>query len=350
MYGNRKVSNFLLAAAIVAGALFLHKYLGVFALAALTTLIFAPLHNWLLKRKVRIAKLATAITIFAIILSLLAPLFTIIGLAYYEANQASSSIKNNELKGANLDKFTATLNDTAHDLGINISHDSISNKIKALSKKAIPGILDFIFNTVGSIAIFVTDVIVYFMLLATMLSRKYQLVDALKRLSPFANSVNNEYLSKVKAMAISMVKGSFIIALIVSLISCLTLWIIGFPYLILWFILFTIMSLIPLGAGIIYVPIGIILLLTGNTWQGILILAVQFIVLNNVDNVLRPLLSPKDSRLPGVLVLVSTFAGVSYFGLLGVVYGPIIMVLIYTTIELYDRHQATGMPLKRAAV
>jgi predicted PurR-regulated permease PerM len=199
MYGNRKVSNFLLAAAIVAGALFLHKYLGVFALAALTTLIFAPLHNWLLKRKVRIAKLATAITIFAIILSLLAPLFTIIGLAYYEANQASSSIKNNELKGANLDKFTATLNDTAHDLGINISHDSISNKIKALSKKAIPGILDFIFNTVGSIAIFVTDVIVYFMLLATMLSRKYQLVDALKRLSPFANSVNNEYLSKVKA-------------------------------------------------------------------------------------------------------------------------------------------------------
>jgi predicted PurR-regulated permease PerM len=347
---NKRVSIFLLLAAFVSGALFLHKYLGVFALAALTTLIFTPLHNWLTKRKGRVSKLATTITILAVILSLLAPLFTIIGLAYYEANQASTNVKNNELQGANLDKLSDSINNTAHDLGINVSRESIVHRIKNLSKKAIPGILDFIFNTVGSIAIFVTDVIVYFMLLATMFSRKYDIVDALKRLSPFQDSVNDAYLGQVKAMAISMVKGSFIIAAIVSFISCITLWIIGFPYLILWFILFAILSLIPLGAGIIYVPIGILLLLSGNTWQGILILVVQFLILNNVDNVLRPLLTPKDSRLPGVLVLVSTFAGVSYFGLLGVVYGPIIMVLVYTTIELYDRHQAMGIPLKKAII
>jgi predicted PurR-regulated permease PerM len=345
---RKRFSIFLFLAALAAGVLFLHKYLGIFALAALTTLIFAPLHDWLKKRKGKVSKLATTITIFAVILSLLAPLFTIIGLAYYEANQASSDVKANELQGANLEKLSDKINNTAHDLGINISRESIANRIKNLSKKAIPGILNFIFSTVGSIAIFVTDVIVYFMLLATMFSHKYELINAIKRLSPLQESVNNEYLSKVKAMAISMVKGSFIIAIIVSLISCATLWIIGFPYLILWFMIFTILSLIPLGAGIIYVPIGILLLLSGNTWQGILILVVQFLILNNVDNVLRPILTPKDNRLPGVLVLISTFAGVSYFGLLGVVYGPIIMVLVYTTIELYDRHQAMGIPLKKA--
>jgi predicted PurR-regulated permease PerM len=346
---SKKVANYLLVAAVVSGTIFLHAYLGIFALAALTTLLFAPLHDWFLKKKGRLARLATSLTVVSIVFSLLIPLFTLVGISFYEANRLVQDVKENPPgQGREVDELLDNINKTTGSLGISFSKENFRNKIKDLSKKVIPGIVDFIFRTTGSIVSFFTSAIVYFMALVTMLSRKHELIRLFKRLSPFDDEIDSQYLSKVKGMAISMVKGTFLIALIVSAISSLTLLVIGFPYILFWFMLFTIMSLIPLGAGIIFVPIGLLELLTGNIWEGILILIVQFLILNNVDNVLRPRLAKKGSNLPAVLVLVSTFAGVSYYGILGVVYGPIIMVLIYATVELYDRYSASGIPMKRA--
>lgn len=346
---SRRIANILFLIALLVGAFFLKQYLGIFALAALTALIFTPLHNWFLRRKGKTAKFATVLTLFAVVCSLLIPLFTLIGLSFYEASQVKEDIKKHSVEsGQRIDKATSAVRDSVADLGVNISQESLQAKLRDAAKKVVPGIVGFIFKTTGSIVSFITSGIVYLMVLAAMLGHKRELIATYKRLSPFDDSIDSEYLDKVKIMAISMVKGTFIIAIIVGAISTVTLWIVGMSYLAFWFMLFTILSLIPLGAGIIYVPIGIIMLLSGNIWQGVLILATQFVVLNNVDNVMRPRLA-KGSNLPGILVLVSTFAGVGYFGMVGVIYGPIIMVLIYTTIQLYDKYKYIGLPLKTPA-
>jgi predicted PurR-regulated permease PerM len=263
---SSRAGEVLLVGALALGLVFLGRYIGVFALAALTTLLFGPLYEWFKGRRY-LSRAATGLTIVCVTLTLVVPILVLVGLSYHEATQLSATIKQQQSTGG------STLDDFS----------------------------------------------------------------------------NNEYLGKVESMTTAMVKCTFAIAVIVSAISCLTFLIIGIPNIAFWFVLFTILSLIPLGAGIIYVPIGIILLVSGHTWQGILILVVQFVILNNVNNVLTPLLAPKDSRLPGVLVLVSTFAGVGFFGLIGVIYGPILMVLIYTSIELYDRHRKTGLPMKTIA-
>lgn len=345
---SRKAAAVLLIAALLAGVIFLREYLGIFALAALTTLLFTPLHNRFLRKGGRRAKYSTGLTVLVILLAFLLPLTIIIGLSFYEGSQVVKDLKgSNILEEEQIKDIADQAARVAEGVGLNISKESIRSKIEDVARKAIPGIIEFASRTAGNIAKAVTDVIVYLLLLWVMLSRKEELIRLLKRLSPLDDNINDEYLRKVKAMAISMVKGTFVIAVVVSLISTFTLWIIGFPYIAFWFLLFTLLSLIPLGAGIIYVPTGIILLLTGNVPQGVLILLTQFLVLNNIDNILRPRLAPKESKLPGALVLISTFAGVSFFGLLGVVYGPIIMILIYTTIELYDRHRDTGIPLRQ---
>ena len=345
---SKKAASILLIIALLGGLVFLHQYLGVFALAALTALLFNPVHEWFLRRR-RLARAATGLTIVCIFLALLAPLFTFLGLSFYEANQVVNDVKQQQISDQDIKMLTDKVSQTASGVGIYVSKDDVRAKIKETAQKVVPGIVDFIFRTVGSIATFVTSAIVYVTALAAMLSRKRELLKLIRRLSPFGETIDDEYLGRIKSMAISMVKGTFVIALVVAFISAVTLWIVGIPYVAFWFVLFTLLSLIPLGAGIIYVPMGIILLLTGHIWQGVLILLVQFLILNNVDNVLRPLLAPKDSRLPAALLLVSAFAGVSYFGLVGVIYGPILMVLIYTSIEIYDRHSATGLPLKRSA-
>jgi len=145
-----------------------------------------------------------------------------------------------------------------------------------------------------------------------------------------------------------MVFGTFIVGAVQGMLGAMFLTIAGVPYPIFWAVILTVLSFIPLGGGILTVPIGIIELLLGNIWQGLFILATHFIVVTNIDNVLRALLVSKKAQLPSILTLFAAFAGIRFFGAIGVIFGPIIMVLIMTTIQIYNEYGQGGIPLKSA--
>ena len=136
-------------------------------------------------------------------------------------------------------------------------------------------------------------------------------------------------------MTSAMVKGQFAIAVMQGTSATLSLWIVGMDYLAFWFVLLTFLSIIPLGAGIVVIPLGIVLILTGNIWQGILLLAWHFIITTNIDNIMRPKFVPKSARLDPALTILSVFAGISIFGFLGIVLGPVIMIVLLTTLDIY---------------
>jgi hypothetical protein len=68
---------------------------------------------------------------------------------------------------------------------------------------------------------------------------------------------------------------------------------------------------------------------------GIFVIAFHIIVVTNIDNVLRPILVPKEARLDSALMLLSVFAGIAMFGAFGIVIGPVLMIVIVTTISVY---------------
>lgn len=343
---SKRVGNILLAVALLVAVVFLARYIGIFALAALTVLLFSPVHNWIQKKTGR-PGLSVGLTIIAIITTLIVPLSIVIGLSFHEAQRLIDDLKENSpISPESMQSISTSLTQGINSLGVSLSKDEVHDKFVQLLQEAVTGLVGFIFHTTSGIVAAFGDAIIYLMLLATILARKSELIGVYKRLSPLDNAIDEEYLQRIKAMAISMVKGTFFIALVVGTICSLTLWLLGFHYIVFWFMIFTLLSFVPLGAGILFIPLGILLILLGSQAQGVIILLVQFLLLNNVDNVLRPRLAPKESNLPGVLLLVSTFAGVSFFGLIGVVYGPIIMALVYTTIELYLHHREKGLPLK----
>jgi predicted PurR-regulated permease PerM len=96
------------------------------------------------------------------------------------------------------------------------------------------------------------------------------------------------------------------------------------------------MSLIPLGAGIITIPIGIAMILTGNVTGGLIVIANHLLIVTNIDNVMRPKLVPKNARLDPALMILAVFSGLALFGFLGIVIGPIIMILIVTTFQIFN--------------
>lgn len=94
-------------------------------------------------------------------------------------------------------------------------------------------------------------------------------------------------------------------------------------------------SIIPLGGGIVTIPFGIGMIFYGNIAGGIFVLLWHLLVVTNIDNVLRPILVPRDARLNSALMLLSVFAGITMFGPWGIIIGPVLMILIVTTIDVY---------------
>ena len=88
------------------------------------------------------------------------------------------------------------------------------------------------------------------------------------------------------------------------------------------------LSIIPaVGSAIIWVPAAIYFFASGMLWQGIFIVAFFVVVIGIVDNVLRPLLVGKDTKMPDYLILVTTLGGMEVYGINGFVIGPLIAAL-----------------------
>src|SRR6201998_705940 len=73
----------------------------------------------------------------------------------------------------------------------------------------------------------------------------------------------------------------------------------------------------------------------GNIFGGAFVVLWHLLVVTNIDNFLRPILVPRDARLTSALLLLSVFAGIAMFGPWGIVIGPVLMILIITTIDVY---------------
>src|SRR3546814_17095911 len=88
------------------------------------------------------------------------------------------------------------------------------------------------------------------------------------------------------------------------------------------------LSLLPdVGAGLIWTPVAIYCLMTGAIWQGVILTLYGVLVIGLVDNILRPILVGKDTKMPDYVVLISTLGGLALFGLNGFVIGPLVAAL-----------------------
>src|SRR5205823_6490405 len=94
-----------------------------------------------------------------------------------------------------------------------------------------------------------------------------------------------------------------------------------------WGVMMVFFALLPLGAGVVWLPVGIWLLLTGKIAHGIALIAIGFGGIGLVDNFLRPILLSGRTQMNGLLVFISLLGGIAAFGLLGIVLGPVIMAV-----------------------
>jgi predicted PurR-regulated permease PerM len=97
-----------------------------------------------------------------------------------------------------------------------------------------------------------------------------------------------------------------------------------------------VLSIIPgVGTALIWIPGCIFLAVTGHFWAAILLAAWCAVVVGTVDNVLRPILVGRDTKMPDLLVFLGTLGGLLLFGAVGFIIGPIIAALFLTVWDIY---------------
>jgi predicted PurR-regulated permease PerM len=219
---------------------------------------------------------------------------------------------------------------------VTVTQESITTAVKNGVHTFGTAFLRYVSSTVTSVSGFITALIVYIYLFLALLKHGKSLLAAAKALNPLGDDISDIYISRATAMIHGTVKGQFIIALIQGLIGAMTFAAVGYSqFFFILFLLFSVLSIIPLGAGIIAMPLAIIMMLFGKVLPGIVVLVEHLLINTNVDNILRPVLVPKEARLDPALMMVSVFAGIRFFGFLGLVIGPTLMILIVTTIRVY---------------
>ncbi|NOR88933.1 MAG: AI-2E family transporter, partial [Anaerolineales bacterium] len=266
----------------------------------------------------------------------------IIGGAISQANQAYESVQGADLE-LTPEGIATWVQDILQDTGqedVTVDEADIAAMLQEAGAALVGWVGEVILSLAQSIPRFFTNAIVVLVLMFVMLPLyKSPGKDAVADIAPFPPEITQLFMDKSDMMITAMFKGTFVIAIVSGLAMGIVFWIAGVPYVTLLSIISAFLSLIPMvGISLIAWPVGILLILAGNVWQGIFVIAAFMLVVANIDNVLRPMLIPKGAHLNTALVILSVLGGLSLMGFIGVIYGPVIMILLVTSIEVYTKY------------
>lgn len=325
---------------LILGFILFRPFLSVIIVALITSFLSTPIYNRLLK-KTKKPGFSSMLTFVIALLVLIIPLILIIiatimqakviatDLSNLTSGQEYQQIFNNLLNSVNRTLSSITGKEIVYTS--NDVWDTISKYIASFASMIVQILTGWI-SSIGSI---IANLILFIYIFTGVLVNKESLVNHLEKINPLGKNISDMYLERAGSMTKGMVGGQFTIAAIQGLISALGLYIAGLHYFAFFALILSFLSVIPLGAGIVTIPIGIVMILVGNVWQGVLVILNHLIIVTNIDNVLKPKLVPKSVRLHPALILLAVFGGMHLFGILGIVIGPVLLVLITSTLEIY---------------
>ena len=330
----------LLTIVTLAFAAILWPFNGAVFWGVVLAILFAPLHRGLLRRMPTKRNLAALATLCVCLVIVILPM-TLIGVSLVqEASVAYERVRSGQLNyGAYLQQMLAALPAWAQELAGRLHLTTMAElqaRLTAVGAQASQFLatkaLDVGQNTLQFIVSFGVMLYLLFFLLRDGAQLAVRIRDAI----PLDDTHKRQLARKFTTVIRATVKGNIVVAASQGALGGLIFWILDIQGPVMWGVLMAFLSLLPaVGASLIWGPVAIYFLATGATWQGVTLTAYGVCVIGLVDNVLRPLLVGKDTKMPDYVVLISTLGGMALFGLTGFVIGPVIAALFMATWDLF---------------
>lgn len=319
----------------------IQPFLSVILWATVLVILFHPVHKRL-KQRITQPWLAALVSCLLVILIILVPVGLITLAVINELSNAVQTVQ--QTADYLLDPNSPTTGPILNFLGqyIDINHlrseEFLVERIRGVSGQLAGRTLGFIGGLVGAIVqtFFVIFTMFYFFRDGDNISRTVR--DSL----PLDREQADSIMNRTREVIDASVYGVITIAIIQGTLGGLAFWALGLPSAIIWGVVMTFLSMIPmLGAFLVWVPAAIYLALTGNYVKAILLAAWGTLVIGMIDNFLRPKLVGGRTRLHELLIFFSVLGGLNVFGVLGVVLGPVVLAI---TLSLIDVYRAAGKP------
>lgn len=219
--------------------------------------------------------------------------------------------------------------------------DKGMNRLNSLAEDLFPSILG------GAASIFLGLLVMYF-LLYFMFVKYEEFEGGLLKYAPFNEQNALRFGTELKTTTYSNVLGQGCIAVVQGALVSLTFFAFGVRDPIFWGVISTFLSFLPVvGAPIIFVPAALIELANGNNTAGWGILLCGFIVITNIDNVLRLLIAKRVADTHPIITVIGVIIGIPVFGIIGLVFGPLLLSYFILTIRIYETSKLASERLER---
>jgi predicted PurR-regulated permease PerM len=163
-----------------------------------------------------------------------------------------------------------------------------------------------------------------------------RLVAQLQSWTPLSENYESRIMERFRDVSSATVVGSLVTSLAQGATGGISLWLVGIPNVLLWSTLTALFSLVPLvGTAIVWAPWALYLFAIGSWWRGSILVILSIVLVGSIDNVLKPWLIEGKAKMHTVLVFFSILGGISYFGIVGMIAGPIVVALGLTFLDLY---------------
>ncbi len=343
-----KTLSFVLLMVIVtlAFGLILWPFWGAVFWGVIIAILFAPLQR-LVVRRIRRRTWAAIATLAIILLIVTPPLLLMVATLVQEGSGVYARIKSGELNfGRYFQEIVGALppwfTEVMDRFGISNFADiekRLTSAVAQASQMIATQVLGIGQNTLEFVVSFFIALYLAFFLLRDGPSLALRVKAAI----PLDESHKQELARKFATVIRATVKGNIVIAIIQGTLGGLALWFLDVRGALLWAVLMAFLSLLPaVGAGLIWGPVAVYLLITGSVIQGAGLIVFGVLVIGMVDNVLRPILVGKDTRMPDYVVLISTLGGLAVFGINGFIIGPVIAAMFIAVWDIYVTERSTS--------
>lgn len=338
---------YLLVTVSIALAWILLPYYGTLLWGAIIALLFAPVFQWLVPRCRYQRTVAAALTVLLVLLIAIIPL-SLLSVAL--GREAMQVYQNLQTEDGNPTVFLRRIYDELPDWALTLLSrfgmgdfsdlqavftDFLSRTAQVIGTQAVSigqNTFEFI------LAIFVTMYIAFFLI-----RDGASLINDFRYALPLAPQHKKALINKFATVIRATVKGNLLVAIIQGTLGGLAFWFLDVSAALLWAVVMAFLSLLPaVGAALVWLPVAVSFAMTGEIFKGLLLTAWGVLVIGLIDNLLRPMLVGRDTRMPDYVIMISTLGGMAVLGINGFVIGPVIAAMF---IAVWHIHVVTSHDL-----
>ncbi len=311
--------------------------------AAIMGILFLPIQRRIEGRMPGRSSLAAVVTLLVILFTVLVPTILVAGAVADQGVLLYQNLQSGDMDpGALLSRIQEGLPPEFVGLleRIGLVPESIEERISQAALDASGFIAGLALDVGQNVGRFAALFFIMLYLLFFVLRDGSKMLDRLVWALPLGDQRERDLFAKFSEVSRATIKGTLVVGTVQGTLGGIIFAILGIQGAVFWGVVMIFLSILPaVGAAIVWLPAAVILMAGGSWLRGLILLAFGVVVISLVDNVLRPILVGRDTKMPDWLILVSTLGGLTTFGISGFVIGPVIAAMFLSVWQMFGEQQ-----------